>query len=336
MTYYTLSFPLYNKKGMRCKRIATEGSRVQYTDGSGGRSSINMHSKADAAGVIVDTSPSNVGGWHYVSNSEVGSGGGGVGTITFNADGEVINYKMSLEGTSNNCGGGLTWWNTWVSCEENEPDGFCFEVDPNTSYFKKVKNVPVGGNYESFAYYKEPAAGGTFIARFFTTEDALTGPLTRYTPKSSALNTGDNYDILDSRGGTYEFVVLYDDGTYTWSSDRDVGAGDINSNGYFPNAEGINVYNGFLNFVSKNEKMLFTLDLEQETWSKSSTNSGLFDGRPDQLVPMFGVSDYLFFTEDAKAPTSAGNDLHGRNMITGEYFTLLEAIDGTLRTLETS
>lgn len=150
------------------------------------------------------------------------------------------------------------------------------------------------------------------------------------------MNTGNNYDILDSPGGVYDYVVLDDDGTYTWSSDRDVGAGDINSNGYFPNAEGINVYNGILNFVSKNEKMMFRLDLEQETWSKSSTNSGLFDGRPDQLVRMFGPSDYLFFTEDAKQPASVGNDLHGRNMNTGEYFTLVEAIDETLRILETS
>ena len=131
--------------------------------------------------------------------------------------------------------------------------------------------------------------------------------------------------------------MLDDNGTFTWSPDRGVGAGNINSEGYFPNAEGINVYNGILNFVSKNEKMMFRLDLEQETWTKSSTNSGLFDGRPDQLVRMFGSSEYLFFTEDSKQPASVcGNDLHGRNMVTGDYFTLVEAIDGTLRLLETS
>ena len=82
--------------------------------------------------------------------------------------------------------------------------------------------------------------------------------------------------------------------------------------------------------------MMFTLDLEQETWTKSSTNSGLFDGRPDQLVKMFGISDYLFFTEDAKTVNGLFNDLHGRNMNTGEYFTLVQAIDETLRTIETS
>ena len=332
IAHILLSFSL-TPKGMSCRRIATEGERVQYNDGSGGRSSVNMHSRADGAGVILDTSSSNAGGWFYVSNSEKNSVGG-VGAFRFNANGEVINYEMILEGTNLNCGGGLTWWNTWVSCEENEPDGFCWEVDPNSGYTKKVKNVPVGGNYESFAYYKEPVGDGTFIARFYTTEDAWTGPLTRYTPTQSALNTGDNYDILDSAGGSYDYVVLNDDRTFTWSSDRDVGPGDINSEGYFPKAEGINVYNGILNFVSKEEKMLFTLDLEQETWTKSSTNSGLFDGQPDQLARTFGSSStFLFFCEDAK---ETGNDLHGRNMNTGEYFTLIQGAGSIIRTLETT
>ena len=333
MTLLQSSFSPTTSKGMLCRRIATEGLRVQYTDGSGGQSSINMHSRADAAGVIVDTSPSNFGGWHYVSNSELDFGRGGVGTITFNADGDVINYEMTLEGTNNNCGGGLTWWNTWVSCEEYVLDGFCWEVDPNSGYTEKVKNVPVGGDYESFAYYKEPAPDGTFIARFFTTEDAWAGPLTRYTPTQSALNTGNNYDILDSAGGSYDYVVLNDDMTFTWSSDREVGPGVPGSVGYFPKAEGINVYNGILNFVSKEEKMLFTLDLELKTWTNSSTNSGLFDGQPDQLARTFGSSNFLFFCEDAK---ETGNDLHGRNMITGEYFTLIQGTGSIIRTLETT
>ena len=44
----------------------------------------------------------------YVSNAEVGGGRGGVGSITFNADGEVIDYEMIVTGTSRNCGGGKT------------------------------------------------------------------------------------------------------------------------------------------------------------------------------------------------------------------------------------
>jgi len=55
--------------------------------------------------------------WIYVSNAEVSNGG--VGAITFNGNGDVIDYKMIMTGTSTNCGGGKTYWGTWVSCEES-------------------------------------------------------------------------------------------------------------------------------------------------------------------------------------------------------------------------
>ena len=36
--------------------------------------------------------------WAYVSNAEVRSNGGGVGSIIFDANGEAINYEMILTG----------------------------------------------------------------------------------------------------------------------------------------------------------------------------------------------------------------------------------------------
>ena len=88
-------------KGMDCRLLTNVGQPVQYD--TGGQSTEVMHAKADGAAVIPHPTD---GGWYYTSNSEAGSGGGGVGTLRFNAQGEVIGYKMDLENTSRNCGGG--------------------------------------------------------------------------------------------------------------------------------------------------------------------------------------------------------------------------------------
>eukprot|EP00986_Skeletonema_menzelii_P005451 scaffold1984_cov144-Skeletonema_menzelii.AAC.4 len=120
-------------KGMDCRLLTTAGQYVQYDNG--GQSTVPMHGRADGAAVIAHPSD---GGWYYTSNSENGSGTGGVGTLRFNAQGEVIGYKMDLEGTTRNCGGGKTYWDTWVSCEEDGSSGFCWEVDPFTGHTAKT------------------------------------------------------------------------------------------------------------------------------------------------------------------------------------------------------
>ena len=79
---------------------------------------VKFHGRPDFGATFVDERKWNEGGWIYVSNSEMQQQGkGGVGAITFNKHGKVLNYKMVLENTTMNCGGGRTPWNTWVSCE---------------------------------------------------------------------------------------------------------------------------------------------------------------------------------------------------------------------------
>ena len=93
------------------RQIAKFGEQVKYVDGN--KSNRVFHAWLDGAGVA----PLPGGEWVYISNSEDDDGKGGVYGVYFNKYGEVINYKTLLSGTTWNCGGGMTPWNTWVSCE---------------------------------------------------------------------------------------------------------------------------------------------------------------------------------------------------------------------------
>ena len=96
--------------GLEAKLIASTGKKLKLVDGK--KSSLSFHSRMDGAGII------DLGdrGYVYVSNSEESAGG--VYGLQFNLAGEIVDYKNLLSNTKRNCGGGLTPWNTWVSCEE--------------------------------------------------------------------------------------------------------------------------------------------------------------------------------------------------------------------------
>ena len=125
-------------------RILAEGRLpVRYADGQ--FSAENFHLLPDGAAVF---SRPETEGWVYLSNSE--SSSGGVGALYFDSHGQVINYKMLLSGTERNCGGGATFWNTWLSCEE-VPHGQVWEVDPWDEIRPRqtLAGVPSGADYES-------------------------------------------------------------------------------------------------------------------------------------------------------------------------------------------
>ena len=160
-------------EGLTAREIATTDERVIYVNGS--TSFEKFHEEPDAGATFVDTRPGNQGGWIYVSNSEV-EPDGGVGAITFNRHGDVIGYRRLLSNTRDNCGGGRTPWNTWISCEETS-DGRIYQVDPLG--IREPERITMGetdsGEFESFAYDVRNKAA----PRFFATKDDDRGELRR-------------------------------------------------------------------------------------------------------------------------------------------------------------
>jgi len=107
--------------GMSVKVLARAGQKVPLA--GGGTSSINFHSQPDGAGIV----PLSTGGYVYVTNSELSSAAGGVYGLYFDSSGNVSSFTKFLGSTTRNCGGGLTPWNTWITCEEFGT-GQCWQI----------------------------------------------------------------------------------------------------------------------------------------------------------------------------------------------------------------
>jgi hypothetical protein len=102
----TNKFGIMLSEGLDAKILAFANERVNFDQG--GRSIERFHIHPDAGATFPDERPENEGGWIYVSNSEVEKQKGGVGAITFDKNGRVIDYTKLLRETSMNCGGGRT------------------------------------------------------------------------------------------------------------------------------------------------------------------------------------------------------------------------------------
>lgn len=309
-------------QGLSAKLIATKSEQVSLYPT--GKSAQTFHTAPDGAAVFADE---DTGGWIYVSNSE--STPGGVGAIVFDSSGNVIDYKRLVEGDTNrNCGGGKTYWNTWLTCEEKS-GGQVYEVDPwgrrsPTSRMTRVGGT--GGSYESAAYYRPDLYHPTF----YVTTDASNGPLLRYTPDpnvvANAVETRDYSQMLhgsETDNAVLEYLLLYPDpsnanvGTFSWTTSRSQAESNASRN--YPTSEGIDIRDGMLYFTCKEPQRLFILDLEALTYKRSSTRTGAFENQPDQLARLVNNDDgIVYFCEDA----GSGSGVHGRDLH-GNFYTIL-------------
>ncbi|MDV6289776.1 alkaline phosphatase PhoX [Streptomyces sp. MN12] len=167
--------------GFTSRVIARSGQKVAGT-------SYTWHNAPDGGACYADGT-----GWIYVSNSEINPSGG-ASAVKFSSTGTITSAYRVLSGTRQNCAGGRTPWNTWLSCEEVDR-GYVYETDPWGA--KAAVRRDAMGRFKHEAAAADPVREAVYL-----TEDVSDGCFYRFRPTTWGDLSAGTLEVLVAGSGT--------------------------------------------------------------------------------------------------------------------------------------
>ncbi|WP_121746917.1 alkaline phosphatase PhoX [Streptomyces sp. E2N166] len=263
--------------GFTSRVIARSGQKVAGT-------SYTWHNAPDGGACYADGA-----GWIYVSNSEINPSGG-ASAVRFSSTGAVTSAYRVLSGTRQNCAGGRTPWNTWLSCEEVDR-GYVYETDP--------WGVKAAVRRDAMGRFKHEAAAADPVREVvYLTEDVSDGCFYRFRPTTWG----------DLSSGTLEVLVAGSStsGPVTWARVPDPSGATATRR----QVSGAKRFNGGEGCHYADDTCWFTTKGDNRVWQYNATAQTIELAYDDSLVtsgtaPLTGVDNVtgsssgdLFVAED--------------------------------------
>ncbi|MEU9629677.1 alkaline phosphatase PhoX [Streptomyces luteogriseus] len=263
--------------GFTSRVIARSGQRV-------GTTSYTWHNAPDGGACYADGT-----GWIYVSNSEINPSGG-ASAVRFSSTGAITAAYRILSSTRQNCAGGKTPWNTWLSCEEVSL-GYVYETDPWGTN-AAVQRAAMGR-------FKHEAAAADPVRRvIYLTEDETNGRFYRFVPTTWGNLSSGRLQVMVAGSAT--------SGSFTWTDIPDPDGSptatrsQVSASKSFNGGEGCHYANDTVWFTTKGDNRVWQLNLLDNTYELAYDDS-LVNG----TAPLTGVDNItgtssgdLFVAED--------------------------------------